>query len=86
MSNDINELRSIMFETLRAVKTGDEKDIARAKAVSDLSQTILNSAKIEIEHTKAIGGNCVSAFLSGASHPQAKSIAEIKPSVVHRMK
>jgi hypothetical protein len=31
-------------------------DIDRAKAVADVAQTIINSAKVEIEHIKIVGG------------------------------
>jgi len=54
--NDINELRRHLFETLAALKDKDNPmDIDRAKAVSEVSQTIINSAKLEVEYAKATG-------------------------------
>jgi hypothetical protein len=63
MSNDIAELRSALFETLRNLKSGD-MDIDRAKAINETAQTIINSTKIEIDHMKVAGG--CSPFIIGA--------------------
>lgn len=55
--HDVDELRKHLFETLRALR--DEKhpmDIERAKAISDTAQTIINSAKVEVEFIKNVGG------------------------------
>ena len=53
--NDINELRKHLFETLAALKDKDNPmDIDRAKAVSEVSQTII-SAKLEVEYAKTTG-------------------------------
>ena len=46
MSNNISALRTTLFDTLQAVKSG-EMDIDRARAVSDIAQTIINTAKAE---------------------------------------
>ena len=54
MSNDIKGLRDIMFDTLRGVKDGSIK-IETAKAINDTAQTIINSAKVEVEFLKATG-------------------------------
>lgn len=65
--NDINELRSALFDTLRALRSG-AIDIDRASAINDTAQTIINSAKVEIDHMKLVGGS--SGFIVGASVPQ----------------
>ena len=55
--NDIDDLRKHLFETLEALK--DKKapmEIDRAKAISDIAQTIINSAKVEVDYAKATGG------------------------------
>jgi hypothetical protein len=55
--NDINELRDLMFETLKALKDKDNPmDIERAKAVSNAAQVIVNSVKVEIDYLKVSGG------------------------------
>lgn len=52
--NKITDLRDHLFETLEALKDPDKPmDIERAKAISDVAQTIINSAKVEVEMAKA---------------------------------
>ena len=63
MSNDINELRNALFDTLRNLKSGS-MDVDRAKAINETAQTIINSAKVEIDHMKVAGG--CSSFIAGA--------------------
>lgn len=53
--NHISNVRRIMIEQLQALRnaaTSDALDIElkRSKAVSDLSQTLINSAKVEVEY------------------------------------
>lgn len=56
--NDITELRAHLFDTLKELKNKDNPmDIERAKAVSDIAQTIINSAKVEVDHMKIAGGS-----------------------------
>lgn len=59
--NDVTELRAVLFETMRGLKDGNV-DVERAKAINDTAQTIINSAKVEVDYVKASGGQ--SAFLS----------------------
>ena len=61
MSQNINDLRETLFDTLQGVKAGNI-DLDRAKAISELSQNIINTAKVEIDYLKA-GGNVVSGFM-----------------------
>lgn len=68
---NIDDLRSTLFDTLQAVKEG-KLDIDRAKAISDLSQNIINTAKVEIDYLKA-GGNVVSDFIDIKRNPVAIS-------------
>ena len=52
MSKNINDLRDSMFETLEKLKN-KEITVEEARAVSELGQTIINSAKAEIDFIKA---------------------------------
>ncbi len=55
--NDVTALRTTLFDTLRAL--GDKEnpmDIDRAKAINEVAQTIINSAKVEVDALKIIGG------------------------------
>lgn len=53
--NDINGLRDVLFDTLRKLKAG-QMDVDKAKAINDTAQTIINTAKVEVEHMKIAGG------------------------------
>jgi hypothetical protein len=56
--NRINDLRDHLFETIEALKDPDNPmDIERAKAICGAAQTIINSAKVEVDMVKAIGGS-----------------------------
>lgn len=56
-NDDIATLRTHLFETLTALKNKEAPmDIDRAKAISEVAQTIINSAKVEVEHMKLTGG------------------------------
>lgn len=54
MSNDIDALRAHLFDTLRGLKDGSVP-IEKAKAMSDVAQTIINTAKVEVDYAKATG-------------------------------
>jgi hypothetical protein len=56
MSN-INELRAELFDTLRALRSKEAPlEIERAKAVAEIAQVIINSAKVEVDNMKLTGG------------------------------
>jgi hypothetical protein len=66
MDKTVEDLRQHLFETLVALKDKENPmDLARAKAVSDVAQVIINSAKVEVEYAKATGA-VGSAFLEMA--------------------
>lgn len=55
--NSIKDLRDHLFETIEALK--DETapmDLARAAAIAEVSQVIINSAKVEVDLIKAVSG------------------------------
>ena len=60
--NKINDLRDHLFEAMERLKDGDI-DIQTAKAMADVGQVIINSAKIEIDFIKATGSNKDSGFI-----------------------
>ena len=56
MQNKIEHLRNHLFETLEALKDKDDPmDLDRAKAITEVSQTIINSAKAENDYLKITG-------------------------------
>jgi hypothetical protein len=54
MSNNVNDLREHLFAALKGLKDGTV-DIEKAKAMSEVAQVIINSAKVEVEYAKATG-------------------------------
>lgn len=54
--NHITDLRAELFATMRALRDKENPmDIARAKAVADVAQTIINSAKVEVDMLQTVG-------------------------------
>lgn len=41
-------------------------EIERAKAISDVAQTIINSAKVEVDYMKQVGSKSASGFIPDA--------------------
>lgn len=62
MSNDINDLRSTLFETLQELKDG-KMDLDRAKVINDTAQVIINTAKAEVDFMKVTGANSGTDFI-----------------------
>jgi hypothetical protein len=54
--NKIEDLRNHLFETIEMLKDGDI-DIEKAKTIADLSQVIVNSAKVENDFLKIVESN-----------------------------
>ena len=70
--NDITELRAHLFETLRGIKDGSVKT-ETAQAINATAQSIINTAKVEVDFIKTAGGNG-SGFIPGANDAPARSI------------
>lgn len=75
--NKIEDLRNHLFETIEKLKAGD-MDTATAKAITDASQSIINSAKVEVDFIKAMGGiGEGSGFIPlETKKPELKSLGE----------
>lgn len=58
MSKNINDLREAMFDSLAALRKG-EITVEQAKAISEIGQVIINSAKVDAEYAKSNGGGMV---------------------------
>lgn len=72
VKNRIEDLRDHLFETIEALKdTENPMALDRAKAISDVAQTIINSAKVEVAFIKETGGMFGTGFIPGEPrHPQ----------------
>ena len=64
MKNRMEDLRDHLFETLEGLKDPDNPmDIQRAQAVQGVAQTLVNSAKVEVDYIKATGQDGGSGFI-----------------------
>lgn len=64
--NKMNDLRNHLFETLENLKDPDKPlDIARAKAVCAVAQTIINSVTVEVKAMNAMGRETPLKFFEG---------------------
>ncbi|MDP2786638.1 MAG: hypothetical protein Q8O79_00965 [Pseudomonadota bacterium] len=91
--NDISALRDVLFETLRGLKD-DSVSPEKARAINETGQTIINSAKLEVEFIKATGARSETGFVQLVENP-AKSSVTATPtgtkivdggSTVHRLR
>jgi hypothetical protein len=64
MSKTISDLRDVLFSTIEGLKDGSV-DIDRARAINELSKTITDTAKVEIDYLRVVGGG-ESTFIDGA--------------------
>lgn len=65
--NDINALRDALFDTLRGLRDKEKPlDIERAKAINETAQTIINSAKVEVDFCRVTGTSAGSGFIPAA--------------------
>lgn len=61
-TNDLAGLRAVLFDTLRGLKDGSVKP-EQAKAINDVGQTLINSAKLEVDYLRATGANVGTGFI-----------------------
>jgi hypothetical protein len=58
----IQDLRHHLFETIEMLKEGD-MEIEKARAISEVAQVIINSAKVEVQFLKEMGSNRHTGFI-----------------------
>ena len=63
-SKTIEDLREHLFAAIKGVRDGSVS-IEQAKTISDLSQVIVNTAKVEVDYLRATDGG-ESSFISSA--------------------
>lgn len=68
MSKTVDDLRDHLFATLDGLRAGT-MDVERAKAISEVAQTIINSAKVEVEAARLVGGDEAPRFLAAGEKP-----------------
>ncbi len=75
--NDVTALRKHLFDAIEGVKN-KTMSIEQAKAIAAISQTVINSAKVEVDYAKATSGKATSGFL-----PEKPAVPGL---TVHRMR
>lgn len=64
MKTKIEDLREHLFATLEALRDEEKPmDLDRARTISVVAQTIINSAKVEVEFAEVTGRTTGSDFL-----------------------
>lgn len=54
MKNRIEDLRAHLFSTLSALRDSEKPmEVDRARAIADVAQVIVNSAKVEVDFIRA---------------------------------
>lgn len=77
MKNKIEDLRNHLFTTIEAL-LDDEKpmDIDRAKAVADVAQVMINSAKVEVDFMRTTGGTGSGFIENTGRKPALRAVGE----------
>jgi hypothetical protein len=74
----ITELRTELFSALRGLSDKSKPmDIERAKAIADVAQTIINSAKVEVDFVRIAGGKDSGFIPSAPIAPGAPALPAI---------
>jgi hypothetical protein len=71
----IADLRDHLFDTLEALRDKEHPmDLDRAKTIADVAQTVINSAKVEVDAARAIGAARLNTpFLPAITNENGKS-------------
>lgn len=62
MSQTIEDLRATLFATLAGVKDGTV-NLDKARSINEISKTIIDTAKVEVDYIRALEGEGRSAFI-----------------------
>jgi len=80
-SNNLNELNSVLFDTLRGVKDGTI-DAKKAQTVTNVANSIISNAKTQLSAYKLTNGEAYSenfGALPPISNPSISTSPELKP-------
>jgi DNA helicase HerA-like ATPase len=79
-SDHISDVRSILMAQLRALReaTPDKlaEEIRRAKAVNETAQTIVNTARVEVDYIAAIKGAASAPFIEAVEEERPPRIPD----------
>lgn len=78
--NDINELREHLFATLRGLRDKENPmEIDRARAVSQVAATLVDSARVEVEMLRVTGEQVGTGFIPLPDSPSKPEAASTLP-------
>lgn len=87
MKNKIEDLRNHLFVTIESLLDPEKPmELDRAKVVAEVAQTIINSAKVEVDFMKATDSVAGSGFIPNDTTPRRPHLPSggDKPSLPHR--
>jgi len=67
VSKTLDDLRSVLFEALEAVKSGT-MDLDKARAINEIGRTLVDTAKVEVDYLRATDGS-QSSFIEPPADP-----------------
>lgn len=62
MAKKIEDLRETLFDTIELIKAG-KMDVEKAKAITNIAQVIVNSAKAEVDFLKNVNQQGNTGFI-----------------------
>lgn len=68
---NIEDLRKMLFDTIREVKDG-KMPLDRAKAIQDVAQVLVNTAKAEVDYLKVTKRTSGTGFIPGLTLERPK--------------
>jgi hypothetical protein len=87
--NNMDTLREHLFATLEGLKNGSI-DVEKAKVMGEVSQVLINSAKLEVDYIRAKNGTGNSSFLlTNSEHTKETPTGQLTVngnSTVHRLR
>lgn len=81
MKTKITDLREHLFATLEDLRDPEKPmDLERAKAIADVAQVVINSAKVEVEFCKVTGQVQGSGFIPIAKveEPEKEALPPVR--------
>lgn len=74
--NTMTDLRNHLFEVMEALKDEEKPmEIARAKAVVDVAQALIDSAKVEVDFLEVIDSSEATGFFDMQRIEERRSLA-----------
>lgn len=75
-SDTLKGLRTELFATLRGLRDKENPiEVNRAKAIAQVAETIINSAKVEVAFMRESGSRNASEFLETPERPEQPRLA-----------